>query len=84
MNILRQLADNIPQIVWVARPDGSHEYYNRNWFEFTGLASEESNEQGWNRLFHPDDVEGANQCWAEALRTGDQYEIEFRLRGAFD
>lgn len=82
--ILRQLADNIPQIVWVARPDGSHQFYNRNWYSFTGLSLEDSTEHGWDQLFHPDDIERANQCWAEALRTGAQYEIEFRLRRASD
>ncbi len=84
LEVLRQLADNIPQIVWVTRPDGAHEYYNRNWFQFTGLTPETSNERGWNQLFHPDDLERSNQCWAEALRTGDQYEIEFRLKRASD
>lgn len=84
LEILRQLADNLPQIVWVTRPDGSHEYYNRRWYDFTGLTLETSNEQGWNNLFHLEDVERANAAWAEALSTGNPYEIEFRLRRAID
>ncbi len=63
LEILRQLADNIPQLVWVTRPDGAHdEYYNRNWFEFTGLTPETSDERGWNQLFHPDDLERSNSA----------------------
>src|SRR3954454_14802763 len=84
LEILRQLADNLPQIVWVTRPDGSHEFYNRKWFEFSGWTQETSTEEGWNSLFHPDDVERANWEWAEALKTGNPYDIEFRLKRASD
>jgi PAS domain S-box-containing protein len=84
LNILRHLADNLPQIVWVTRPDGSHEYYNRKWYDFSGLTPETSTEAGWNHLFHPDDVARANREWAEALRTGNPYDIEFRLKRASD
>jgi len=84
LEVLRQLADNIPQIVWVARPDGNHEYYNRNWYEFTGLTPETSTQEGWNHLFHPEDCARANAAWAEALRSGTPYEIEFRLKRASD
>ncbi len=85
LEILRQLADNIPHIIWVTRPDGTHEYYNRTWYEFTGLTAESSSGgEGWNHLFHPDDLERANAAWSEALRRGHPYEIEFRLRRASD
>ena len=84
LEILRQLADNIPHIVWVTRPDGVHEYYNRNWFDFSGLTAASSTEEGWNHLFHPDDLERANAAWAEALKSGNPYDIEFRLKRATD
>jgi PAS domain S-box-containing protein len=84
LEILRQLADNLPQIVWVTRPDGSHEYYNQRWYDFTGLPPNGAMEQSWDPLFHPDDMVRANQSWAEALRTGNPYDIEFRLKRASD
>jgi PAS domain S-box-containing protein len=84
LEILRQLADGLPQIVWVARPDGSHEYYNKKWCEYTGLELEQSTDEAWSALFHPDDREGAVTAWAEALRQGTPYDIEFRLRRASD
>ena len=84
LDILRQLADNLPQIVWVTRPDGSHEYYNRRWYEFTGLPLNSSLEQSWDPLFHPDDLLRANKSWARALSTGNPYEIEFRLKRGSD
>ena len=82
LEILRHLANGLPQIVWVARPDGSHEYYNRRWYEFTGRES--SDDSGWSDLFHPDDMVRSDQAWAEALRSGNPYEIEFRLKRASD
>jgi PAS domain S-box-containing protein len=84
LQVLRQLADELPQIVWVARPDGSHEYYNKRWFDYTGLTLEGSTEQAWRDLFHPEDREHAESLWHEALRNGTPYEIEFRLKRASD
>jgi PAS domain-containing protein len=53
LEILRQLADNVPQLVWVARPDGSHEYYNRRWFDYSGLTLAESTQAGGTISFIP-------------------------------
>ncbi|HLL55052.1 MAG TPA: ATP-binding protein [Myxococcaceae bacterium] len=80
----RMLAEAIPQIVWVTRPDGFHEYYNRQWYEYTGSTHQEAEGEGWNALFHPDDRERARQVWRRSLSTGELYEIEYRLRRASD
>ncbi|CAN5548572.1 hypothetical protein BH18VER1_BH18VER1_07090 [soil metagenome] len=84
LEILRQLADGLPQIVWVARPDGSHEYYNKQWHDYTGLRLENSTDDAWGELFHPEDRERAQMLWHEALRDGTPYEIEFRLNRVTD
>src|SRR5688500_4260075 len=51
----RMLADAMPQMVWSARPDGYHDYYNRRWYEFTGVPEGSTDGEGWNGMFHPDD-----------------------------
>jgi PAS domain S-box-containing protein len=84
LEILRHLADGLPQIVWVARPDGSHEYYNKQWRDYTGLELEQSTDDAWAALFHPDDRERAVNAWHEALRQGTPYDIEFRLKRVWD
>jgi len=85
LDVLRHLADGLPQIVWIARPDGSHEFYNRRWYEFTGRRLQNPVDQGgWSDLFHPDDTVRADQAWVEALSSGKPYEIEFRLKRASD
>jgi PAS domain S-box-containing protein len=80
----RYLADSMPQIVWTARPDGYHDYYNRRWFEYTGLTLEQTEGWGWQPVLHPDDVERCLRRWATAVQTGEAYEIEYRFRRASD
>ena len=77
---LRQIVAELPQIVWAARPDGWHIYFNQNWMDFTGLTLEESLGNGWNPPFHPEDRERAAEEWEKATSTGEPYEIEYRLR----
>jgi hypothetical protein len=84
LETLRQLADGLPQIVWVARPDGSHEYYNKQWHDYTGLSLQDSTDEAWSDLFHPEDRDRTKTMWAEALREGTPYEIEFRLKRVSD
>ena len=84
LEILRRLADALPQIVWITRPDGRHLYYNRRWYEYTGLAVNQNLDEKWDHLFHPEDLDRANQHWSEALSSGQPYNIEFRFRRASD
>jgi diguanylate cyclase (GGDEF)-like protein/PAS domain S-box-containing protein len=77
---LRYVVEALPQIVWIARPDGWHVYFNQNWMDFTGLTLEESLGHGWNPPFHPDDRARSAAQWLRATRTGKPYEIEYRLR----
>ena len=76
----RTLVETLPQIVWITRPDGWHEHFNRQWLEFTGLTLEESLGHGWNPPFHPEDRPLAWKLWEDATSTGTPYEIEYRLR----
>ena len=73
------MADSMPQLVWITRPDGYHEYYNRQWYEYTGTKPGTTDGEGWNELFHPADRERAWEIWRNCLKTGDPYEIEYRL-----
>lgn len=76
----REMVEALPQIVWIARPDGDHVYFNQQWMDFTGLTLAESLGDGWNPPFHRDERPLARRLWAEATRTGAPYEIEYRLR----
>jgi PAS domain S-box-containing protein len=74
----RQLADAMPQIVWTTRPDGTIDYLNRRWTEFTGLPETLGNE-GWKQILHPDDAPPAQQRWEACLQSGAPFEMEIRL-----
>lgn len=76
----RQLADSIIQMVWVTDAMGMHEYYNQRWYDFTGSNFEHTKGTGWNQMFHPDDRERASEKWSHSLKTGEPYEIEYRLK----
>ena len=76
----QQLADAMPQMVWSTQPDGSHDYYNAQWYAFTGVPEGSTDGEGWNGMFHPDDQERAWARWRYSFGTGEAYEIEYRLR----
>lgn len=78
----RTLAEAIPQIVWTAGPDGLTTYINRRWYEMTGTAVQGSLGGGWMKALHPDDRDVCREKWKESMRTGQPFEIEYRLHDA--
>jgi PAS domain S-box-containing protein len=80
----RFLAEAIPQIVWTAQPNGSTDYFNQRWYDYTGINTEEALDWGWPRVLHPDDMQPSVERWKRAVETGEIYEIEYRFRRASD
>ncbi|MBS3996173.1 MAG: PAS domain S-box protein [Hydrogenophaga sp.] len=76
----RTITNAMPQMVWSTLPNGHHDYYNDQWYEFTGVARGSTDGEGWNAIFHPEDQERARQAWLHSLESGESYEIEYRLR----
>ena len=74
------IADSVDQMIWSTRPDGFHDYYNRRWYEFTGMPEGSTDGEAWNGMFHPEDQDHAWKVWRQSLVTGEIYEIEYRLR----
>lgn len=77
----RTLVESIAPMVWISRgDDGAIEYVNARWREYFNLTLEES--AGWlmRDYVHPEDFERANDSWKTSLRTGQTYEIDYRLR----
>ncbi|MGH9547958.1 MAG: PAS domain-containing protein, partial [Terriglobales bacterium] len=79
---LRMLADGIPQIVWTATAEGTIDFFNHRWLEYTGLTIEQSLNGAWELLIHPNDLEKYLNQWKVACQTGETYEHEFRLKRA--
>lgn len=76
----RQIADVMPQVVWLANPDGYVSYYNRRWYELSGRPEGEVGSESWLEVMHPEDIQPSADCWAEAVRTGGLYETRYRWR----
>src|SRR5271166_441556 len=80
---LRMLADVLPQIVCTAAPDGRVDYFNRRWFEFTGLSDAQTFERGgWRNAIHPDDRPTCEARVRESVATGINFSVEARVRSA--
>ena len=78
----RTLADLVPQMVWIATPDGRNIYSNQRCVEYTGMSWEESYGEGWGKRIHSDDVQATWDAWNQALATGEPGHIESRMRMA--
>jgi formate hydrogenlyase transcriptional activator len=77
---LRRTIDTVPALVSGFLPDGSNEFMNQRWHDYTGLSSEQSQGDGWQEPVHPDDLAPLMNRWREALASGKPGEIEARLR----
>jgi PAS domain S-box-containing protein len=74
------LLDLAPQIVWFAGPDGLTTYLNPYWYEYTGASESKSLGSGWTTMIHPEDREQVADGWRQAVKDGEDYEVELRLR----
>jgi PAS domain S-box-containing protein len=79
---LRLAIDTIPGSVWSALPDGSAEFVNQRWLEYTGLSLKEGLDWGRNVAVHPEDLARFMEEWWAALAEGKPLETEARLRRA--
>jgi len=80
----RFLSESMPQIVWTAGPDGGREYFNRRWFDYTGMHLEQAQGWGWGAALHPDDVKKYVLQWNLSLATNAVFQCEYRLKRASD
>ena len=76
------ILDSIPQKLVTTKPDGSVDYFNPQWMEYTGLPFEQIRDWGWKQFIHPDDVDDHIRSWLYATNTGEVYEHESRFRRA--
>ena len=80
--LLRAIVDSMPTQIWFGRPDGSAEFMNQRWLDYTGLSAGEALGWKWIDAVHPDDRPALLEHWQNLLRLGESGEIEARLRRA--
>ena len=77
---LRDVIQTMPSIALTNRPDGSVEFVNQRWQDYTGMSMEESTGSGWQCMIHPQDLDGYLEKRRAAIASGKPYEGEFRIR----
>ncbi len=77
----RALADSIPQLAWMAEPDGSIFWYNQRWYEYTGKTEAEMTGWGWMSLHDPHTVTEIVEGYRYSIVTGQPFSSVFPLRG---
>src|SRR5712671_1741344 len=76
----RRMLDYLPVLSWRGLPDGSKDFFNHRWHEYTGLSPEQAHGSGWQVTVHPDDLPAVAKKWLEVVSSGQPGEVEARLR----
>jgi PAS domain S-box-containing protein len=76
----------LPVSAWTLQPDGTPDFINRNWLEYTGQTLEyvRSNPEAWMSAIHPEDREGTSKSFWDGVRLGQSFVMEARFRRALD
>jgi len=77
---LQTVIDTVPSFLWTSFPDGSKEFLNRRWYEYTGLTLEQGKGWGWKVVVHPDDLDRLIREWLALLNDPKPGELETRIR----
>ncbi|GJG86145.1 hypothetical protein tb265_13260 [Gemmatimonadetes bacterium T265] len=78
----REMADNLPQLAWMADATGAIFWYNRRWYDYTGTTADQMLGWGWRAVHHPDYVEHVESDFRAAVAAGTPWEDTFPLRSA--
>ena len=76
----RTLTETIPHMIWTATPDGKKNFFNKYYLDYTGLSFEELNGGGVKKIIFADDLKKDMQLWQHSLDTGEDFNIEKRMR----
>jgi formate hydrogenlyase transcriptional activator len=77
---LRIMIDTIPALAWCCLPNGTNEFTNKRWLDYTGFSIDDALDWGWKTAVHPDDLDSLTDRWNALLASGLAGEIEARLR----
>ena len=78
----RTLAESIPQLAWMANPDGHIFWYNRRWYDYTGTTLEQMEGWGWQSVHDPDELPKVLGRWKGSIATGESFDMVFPLKGS--
>ncbi len=76
----RTLTQSLPQLIWTAKPDGHCDFFNQNWYDYTGSTPEQSFGDGWAQYLHHQHAQPLFAVWQQCLQTGEPIIFEFQCR----
>ena len=69
-----------PDIIFSRQADGSRDYISPRFYDYTGTASGSATGEAWEEYLHPEDKARVLDVWAHSVESGENYEVEYRLR----
>ena len=81
-NRFSRLTESLPIIVWTADAEGLIDYFNDALVVYTGADSEDLLADQWLSVVDPRDLDGVLEAWSATIATGQNYDLEFRIRRA--
>jgi PAS domain S-box-containing protein len=78
---LDAIVQTAPDIIFSRQPNGIRDYLSLRFYEYTGAPMGSAAGMGWWDYVHPDDRERSRQRWLDCVQSGENYEVEYRLRG---
>ncbi|HET9238329.1 MAG TPA: PAS domain S-box protein [Oligoflexus sp.] len=79
-NRIRELAESMTQLAWIAQPNGDIVWYNRRWFEYSGTTLDQMLGWGWQSMHDPEYLPEVMERWNSAIATGTAFDMTFPLK----
>ncbi len=76
------LADFVPQLMWLANPDGWIYWYNKRCYDYTGATPEQIEGWGWRAVIDPRALPAVMERWTRSIATGEPFDMVFPLKAA--
>ncbi len=76
----RTICDSMPQMLWTAKPDGGRRLVQRAMDPLHWPHQRRTLRRRWQHLIHEDEISEANTRWSHSLRTGDVYQVMYRIK----
>lgn len=74
------IANLLPQMTWTTNEQGQCDFVNSRWESYTGMVQAELEGMGWFDFIHPEDQASVEQAWQYALKSGQDFAANFRIR----
>jgi PAS domain S-box-containing protein len=76
----RLLAESLPQFIWTSDKNGTLNYFNESLYRYSGITNNDTNNDHWLDIIHPEEIEENKRVWTESIQSGKDFAVEHRFR----